>query len=83
MTARPPRQPGPMDPIPDETASERPTEPPGHHPFAGHLRASLVLLALTILLLGWLFYREPFGWKEAAAMTVIFAAVAAVKRSAA
>ena len=52
MTARPPRQPGPMDPIPDETASERPTEPPGHHPFAGHLRASLVLLALTILLLG-------------------------------
>jgi drug/metabolite transporter (DMT)-like permease len=30
--------------------------------------------------LGWLFYREPFGAKEAVAMAVIFAAVATVKR---
>ena len=31
--------------------------------------------------LGWLFYREPFGWREAAAMIVIFAGVAIVKRA--
>jgi drug/metabolite transporter (DMT)-like permease len=31
--------------------------------------------------LGWLFYREPFGWLEAMAMIVIFAGVALVKRS--
>jgi drug/metabolite transporter (DMT)-like permease len=30
--------------------------------------------------LGWLFYREPFGGREAAAMIVIFAGVALVKR---
>jgi drug/metabolite transporter (DMT)-like permease len=30
--------------------------------------------------LGWLFYREPFGRREALAMLVIFAGVAAVKR---
>ncbi|MBI5084942.1 MAG: EamA family transporter [Acidobacteria bacterium] len=30
--------------------------------------------------LGWLFYREPFGWREAAAMCIIFAGVALVKR---
>ena len=30
--------------------------------------------------LGWLFYREPFGWREAGAMAVIFAGVAIVKR---
>jgi drug/metabolite transporter (DMT)-like permease len=30
--------------------------------------------------LGWLFYREPFGRRESAAMLVIFAAVALVKR---
>lgn len=30
--------------------------------------------------LGWLFYREPFGAREAAAMTVIFAGVAVVKK---
>lgn len=33
--------------------------------------------------LGWLVYREPFGWKEAVAMVVIFIGVALVKRSAA
>lgn len=31
--------------------------------------------------LGWLFYREPFGWREAAAMMVIFTGVAMVKRA--
>ena len=30
--------------------------------------------------LGWLFYREPFGWRETGAMAVIFAGVAIVKR---
>lgn len=30
--------------------------------------------------LGWLVYREPFGWREIAAMLVIFAGVAIVKR---
>ncbi len=30
--------------------------------------------------LGWLFYREPFGWSEAMAMLVIFAGVAIVKK---
>lgn len=38
--------------------------------------------AVVAVFLGWLFYREPFGPKEAAAMVVIFAAVAVVKRSA-
>ena len=33
--------------------------------------------------LGWLFYREPFGLREALAMLIIFASVAAVKRFAA
>ena len=36
--------------------------------------------AIVAVALGWLFYREPFGAKEAVAMTVIFAAVATVKR---
>ena len=36
--------------------------------------------AIVAVALGWLFYREPFGVKEAAAMAVIFAAVAVVKR---
>ncbi len=31
--------------------------------------------------LGWLVYREPFGWIEAVAMIVIFAGVALVKRN--
>jgi drug/metabolite transporter (DMT)-like permease len=30
--------------------------------------------------LGWLFYREPFGPREALAMAVIFAGVTLVKR---
>ena len=29
--------------------------------------------------LGWLFYREPFGWREASGMAIIFAGVAMVK----
>jgi len=36
--------------------------------------------AIVAVALGWLFYREPFGLKEAAAMVVIFAGVTAVKR---
>ena len=36
--------------------------------------------AIVAVALGWLFYREPFGAKEAVAMAVIFAAVATVKR---
>ncbi|HEY1242273.1 MAG TPA: EamA family transporter [Bryobacteraceae bacterium] len=38
------------------------------------------LNAIVAVALGWLFYREPFGVKEAIAMLVIFAAVAVVKR---
>ncbi len=30
--------------------------------------------------LGWLFYREPFGWRETVAMAVIFVGVTVVKR---
>jgi potassium-transporting ATPase KdpC subunit len=52
VTARAPRPAGPYDAIPDETATERPTAPPGHHPYATHIRAALVLLLLTMLLLG-------------------------------
>jgi drug/metabolite transporter (DMT)-like permease len=36
--------------------------------------------AVVAVALGWLFYREPFGWRETAAMVVIFAGVALVKR---
>jgi drug/metabolite transporter (DMT)-like permease len=36
--------------------------------------------AMVAVALGWLFYREPFGKREAAAMFVIFAGVAVVKR---
>ena len=36
--------------------------------------------AVVAVTLGWLFYRERFGMREAAAMAVIFASVAAVKR---
>jgi drug/metabolite transporter (DMT)-like permease len=36
--------------------------------------------AIVAVGLGWLFYREPFGGREAIAMVVIFASVAAVKR---
>ena len=36
--------------------------------------------AIVAVGLGWLFYREPFGAREAVAMVVIFAGVAVVKR---
>ena len=36
--------------------------------------------SMVAVALGWLFYREPFGWLEAAAMVVIFSGVALVKR---
>jgi drug/metabolite transporter (DMT)-like permease len=36
--------------------------------------------AVVAVTLGWLFYREPFGMREATAMLVIFAGVALVKR---
>ncbi len=36
--------------------------------------------SVVAVTLGWLFYREPFGLREAAAMAVIFAGVAIVKR---
>ena len=36
--------------------------------------------AVVAVSLGWLFYREPFGLREAVAMAVIFAGVALVKR---
>jgi EamA domain-containing membrane protein RarD len=35
---------------------------------------------VVAVILGWLFYREPFGWREAGAMLVIFTGVAIVKR---
>jgi len=38
--------------------------------------------AVVAVTLGWLFYREPFGLREALAMTVIFTGVAIVKWSA-
>jgi drug/metabolite transporter (DMT)-like permease len=34
---------------------------------------------LVAMWLGWLFYREPFGWRETAAMLIIFLGVAVVK----
>jgi potassium-transporting ATPase KdpC subunit len=52
VTARPPRPVGPYDTIPDEAATEAVSAPPDHHPVAGHIRASIVLLILAILLLG-------------------------------
>lgn len=52
MTVHGPRAIRPLDPIPDETATERPAIPAGHHPVLSHVRASIVLLVLTILLLG-------------------------------
>jgi drug/metabolite transporter (DMT)-like permease len=36
--------------------------------------------AVVAVALGWLFYREPFGWRETGAMAIIFAGVAVVKR---
>jgi len=37
--------------------------------------------AVVAVTLGWLFYREQFGWRETAAMAIIFTSVAAVKRT--
>lgn len=34
---------------------------------------------LVAVSLGWLFYREPFGWREAASMLIIFTGVGIVK----
>lgn len=39
--------------------------------------------AVVAVFLGWLFYREPFGAREAVSMAIIFASVAAVKHYAA
>jgi drug/metabolite transporter (DMT)-like permease len=36
---------------------------------------------IIAVLLGWLFYREAFGWREVVAMLIIFAGVAMVKHS--
>ncbi len=36
--------------------------------------------SVVAVALGWLFYREPFGWPEAFSMTIIFSSVALVKR---
>jgi len=36
--------------------------------------------AVVAVALGWLFYREPFGLREALAMAIIFTGVAIVKR---
>jgi drug/metabolite transporter (DMT)-like permease len=38
---------------------------------------------LVAIWLGWIFYREPFGWRTALAMVVIFTGVAVVKLTAA
>ena len=35
---------------------------------------------IVAVFLGWLFYREPFGWREMCAMAIIFAGVFIVKR---
>jgi len=35
---------------------------------------------VVAVILGWLFYREPFGLREALGMAVIFVGVAVVKR---
>jgi drug/metabolite transporter (DMT)-like permease len=34
---------------------------------------------VVAVILGWLFYREPFGWRETVAMIAVFAGVALVK----
>jgi drug/metabolite transporter (DMT)-like permease len=36
---------------------------------------------VVAVILGWIFYREPFGWREAAAMGVVFLGVALVRRA--
>lgn len=52
-----------------------------------HLPVSIVSLysyfnPVVAVWLGWLFYREPFGWREAAAMIIIFLGVGLVKKHA-
>ena len=52
-----------------------------------HLRVAVVSIypyinPVVAVFLGWLFYREPFGLREAAAMAIIFTGVLLVKRSA-
>ena len=51
-----------------------------------HLPVALVSIytyvnPIVAVLLGWLVYREPFGWRQASAMLVIFAGVTVVKRA--
>jgi drug/metabolite transporter (DMT)-like permease len=36
---------------------------------------------IVAVFLGWLFFREPFGWRECAAMTIIFAGIFVVRVS--
>jgi drug/metabolite transporter (DMT)-like permease len=53
-----------------------------------HLSVALVSIytyvnPIVAVILGWLFYREPFGWREAIAMAIIFVGVAVVKRASA
>jgi drug/metabolite transporter (DMT)-like permease len=50
-----------------------------------HLRVAVVSIysyvnPVVAVFLGWLFYREPFGLREAVAMVIIFLGVALVKR---
>src|SRR5262249_4338785 len=50
-----------------------------------HLPVAVVSLynyinPVVAAVLGWLVYREPFGWRESTAMLIIFAGVAVVKR---
>jgi drug/metabolite transporter (DMT)-like permease len=35
---------------------------------------------VVAVLLGWIFYREPLGWREIVAMSIIFLGVALVRR---
>ena len=49
-----------------------------------HLPVALVSIytyinPMVAVALGWWFYREPFGWRETAAMAVIFAGVSILK----
>ena len=51
-----------------------------------HLRVALVSIypyvnTVVAVFLGWWFYREPLGFREIAAMVIIFAGVALVKRA--
>jgi drug/metabolite transporter (DMT)-like permease len=50
-----------------------------------HLRVAVVSIysyvnPVVAVVLGWLFYREPFGGREALATAIIFSGVALVKR---